>query len=34
LKNGAQPTESVESLLKRSGILARFEAEKSSTSAE
>lgn len=34
LKNGAQPTESVESLLKRSGILARFEAEKASTSAE
>ncbi|GHO50119.1 30S ribosomal protein S16 [Ktedonospora formicarum] len=28
LKNGAQPTESVESLLKRAGILGRFEAEK------
>jgi small subunit ribosomal protein S16 len=25
LKNGAQPTESVASLLRRSGILARFE---------
>jgi small subunit ribosomal protein S16 len=25
LKNGAQPTESVTSLLKRTGILARFE---------
>lgn len=28
LKNGAQPTESVESLLKRTGILDRFQAEK------
>jgi small subunit ribosomal protein S16 len=28
LKNGAQPTESVASLLKRVGILARFEQSK------
>lgn len=28
LKEGAQPTESVTSLLKRSGILARFEQSK------
>jgi len=28
LKNGAQPTESVESLLKRVGILDRFAQEK------
>jgi small subunit ribosomal protein S16 len=28
LKNGAQPTESVASLLKRTGVLARFEQEK------
>ena len=28
LKNGAQPTESVASLLQRTGILARFEASK------
>src|SRR5579859_2301336 len=28
LKNGAQPTESVNSLLKRAGILERFEQEK------
>ncbi len=28
LKNGAQPTESVASLLKRAGVLARFEAMK------
>ncbi len=28
LKNGAQPTESVESLLKRTGILGRFEQAK------
>ncbi len=28
LKNGAQPTDSVASLLKRTGILARFEASK------
>jgi small subunit ribosomal protein S16 len=28
LKNGAQPTESVESLLKRTGILGRFEQTK------
>lgn len=29
LKNGAQPTDSVTSLLKRTGILARFEETKS-----
>src|SRR5947209_15110592 len=29
LKNGAQPTESVASLLKRTGVLARFEQTKS-----
>jgi small subunit ribosomal protein S16 len=37
LKNGAQPTESVASLLKRAGVMERFEqmkAAKSSTSAE
>jgi|SRR5207249_7603904 len=33
LKNGAQPTESVTSLLKRSGILARFEQGKASAKA-
>jgi small subunit ribosomal protein S16 len=33
LKNGAQPTESVTSLLKRSGILARFEQEKASATS-
>ncbi len=33
LKNGAQPTESVISLLKRAGILARFEQEKTAASA-
>jgi len=31
LKNGAQPTESVASLLKRTGILARFEQTKSTS---
>jgi small subunit ribosomal protein S16 len=30
LKNGAQPTDSVTSLLKRTGILARFEEAKAS----
>ena len=30
LKNGAQPTESVASLLRRTGVLARFEQTKSS----
>jgi small subunit ribosomal protein S16 len=37
LKNGAQPTESVASLLRRTGVLARFEQTKSaatSTQAE
>ncbi len=29
LKNGAQPTDSVASLLKRTGVLARFEQTKS-----
>src|SRR5437588_8874856 len=29
LKNGAQPTESVASLLRRTGVLARFEQTKS-----
>jgi small subunit ribosomal protein S16 len=33
LKNGAQPTESVESLLKRTGILARFEEAKAAPQA-
>ena len=33
LKNGAQPTESVESLLKRTGIAARFEQEKAAAKA-
>src|SRR5438876_12259931 len=33
LKNGAQPTESVTSLLKRTGILARFEQAKASAKA-
>jgi len=31
LKNGAQPTESVASLLKRSGIAERFEQSKSTS---
>jgi len=31
LKNGAQPTESVASLLKRSGITERFEQSKSTS---
>jgi small subunit ribosomal protein S16 len=34
LKNGAQPTESVTSLLKRSGIMARFEQEKAAASTK
>src|SRR5947199_7620251 len=33
LKNGAQPTESVASLLKRTGILDRFEQAKASAKA-
>lgn len=33
LKNGAQPTESVSSLLRRSGILERFNQEKASATA-
>ena len=33
LKNGAQPTESVTQLLKRTGILARFEQSKAAASA-
>jgi small subunit ribosomal protein S16 len=32
LKNGAQPTESVSSLLRRTGVLARFEQGKAQTS--
>ncbi len=35
LKNGAQPTESVAQLLRRTGVMARFELTKSgSTTAE
>ena len=34
LKNGAQPTESVASLLKRAGILDRFNETKSAASAQ
>ena len=33
LKNGAQPTESVAQLLKRTGILARFEQTKAVVAA-
>jgi small subunit ribosomal protein S16 len=33
LNHGAQPTESVASLLKRTGILARFEQEKAAAKA-
>jgi small subunit ribosomal protein S16 len=33
LKNGAQPTESVASLLKRAGIWARFEQEKAAAAS-
>jgi small subunit ribosomal protein S16 len=33
LRNGAQPTESVESLLKRTGIAGRFEQEKAAAKA-
>ena len=33
LKNGARPTESVESLLKRAGIMQRFEQSKQSNVA-
>ena len=34
LKNGAQPTESVASLLRRAGIAARFEQEKAASKAQ
>jgi small subunit ribosomal protein S16 len=34
LKNGAQPTESVASLLKRTGIAERFEQSKSASQAK
>lgn len=34
LKHGAQPTESVASLLKRTGVLERFEQSKEARSAE
>ncbi|HET8842897.1 MAG TPA: 30S ribosomal protein S16 [Ktedonobacteraceae bacterium] len=34
LKNGAQPTDSVASLLKRSGIQQRFEESKTAASAQ
>ncbi len=34
LKNGAQPTESVASLLRRAGIMDRFNQEKSAASAQ
>ena len=34
LKNGAQPTDSVSSLLKRVGILERFEQSKKAVSAQ
>jgi small subunit ribosomal protein S16 len=34
LKKGAQPTDSVASLLKRSGILDRFEQSKEAASAQ
>ncbi len=33
LKNGAQPTESVTSLLRRTGILERFEQSRSASTA-
>lgn len=33
LKNGAQPTESVASLLKRTGILERFEQQRAAATA-
>ena len=33
LKNGAQPTESVASLLRRTGVLARFEQTKSAATS-
>ncbi|HYK85568.1 MAG TPA: 30S ribosomal protein S16 [Ktedonobacteraceae bacterium] len=33
LKNGAQPTESVAQLLKRTGVLARFEQARAAASA-
>ncbi len=34
LKTGAQPTDSVASLLKRTGVLARFEAMQATPSAQ
>ena len=34
LKVGAQPTDSVVSLLKRAGVMARFEQEKAAAKAE
>ncbi len=34
LKNGAQPTESVVSLLKRAGVMDRFEQSKAAPKAE
>jgi small subunit ribosomal protein S16 len=34
LKNGAQPTDSVAQLMKRTGILDRFEQEKAAAKAE
>lgn len=34
LKNGAQPTESVESLLRRAGVMERFNQEKVTAKAQ
>ena len=34
LKNGAQPTDSVAQLLKRTGVLARFEQTKAAAASE
>ena len=34
LKNGAQPTDSVAQLLKRTGVLARFEQSKAAAPSE
>lgn len=34
LKNGAQPTESVESLLRRAGVMERFNQEKAAAKAQ
>ncbi len=33
LRNGAQPTDSVESLLKRTGVIGRFKQEKAAVKA-